>query len=298
VATALTVAACSDNGSGGDGDTGGGGTTDKGEITVGVSGAFTENQLVAEMYAQVLENDGYTVTRELDIESRDVGNTSLDNGEIDLKPEYTGPDLLTYDPKADASGTPEEVAQRLADVAGEQGLVTYAISPANSSNVFVATQDVADQYSLTDISSLQPSAGDLTLGAPPDCPTNPFCAPGLKDVYGIEFADIKKLDFGGPKTVAAIDSGEVQVGVLFSLNPIISEKGYLSLEDDQQMLALGNFVPVVRQEVASSDLEAVLDPVTTSLTDDEMIEMIASVDNDREDVEDVAQQYLQGKGLL
>ena len=73
----------------------------KGEIVVGVSGAFAENQVVAEMYAQVLEADGYTVTRELDIADRAVGNEALAAGEIDLKPEYTGFDLPLYDETGD-----------------------------------------------------------------------------------------------------------------------------------------------------------------------------------------------------
>ena len=73
----------------------------KGELTVGVSGAFAENQLVAEMYAQVLENAGYTVNRELDLATREVGDAALEAGEIDLKPEYTGFELGFWDPRRD-----------------------------------------------------------------------------------------------------------------------------------------------------------------------------------------------------
>ncbi|HEY5860273.1 MAG TPA: glycine betaine ABC transporter substrate-binding protein, partial [Actinomycetota bacterium] len=89
LALSLFAAACND--SGGDDDTGGSASASessapKPELTVGVSGPFAENQLVAEMYAQVLENAGYTVSRELDIADRAVGNKALEDGEIDLKP--------------------------------------------------------------------------------------------------------------------------------------------------------------------------------------------------------------------
>ena len=298
LATALFAGAC---GSGGDDTEAAGGTSAapaRGDITVGVSGAFPENQLVAEMYAQVLENAGYTVSRELDIDSREVGNAALESGKIDLKPEYTGFDLPLYDKKAPTNGTPEEVAEALRIALEPAGLVTYAYSPANSTNVFVVTPETAQANNLTDMSSLAPVAGELTLGAPPDCPKASFCIPGMKDTYGIEFGDFKPLDFGGPKTVAAIDSGAVDVGELFSLDPTIAENGYTVLTDDKNLQAAGNFVPVVREDVASEELGALLDSVTTKLTDDNMRDMVGQVANEHRDVEDVANEFLVGQGIL
>src|SRR5512134_427251 len=101
LALALLASSCGDSGGGDTGggatDTGTGSVEPKGDLTVGVSGAFTENQLVAEMYAQVLESAGYTVTRELELASRDVSDAALESGEIDLKPEYTGFELGFWD---------------------------------------------------------------------------------------------------------------------------------------------------------------------------------------------------------
>ncbi len=295
----LVAAACGD--SGGD-DPGTGGTEPtsaepKGEIVVGVSGAFPENQLVAEMYAQVLEADGYTVTRELDIADRAVGNEALAAGEIDLKPEYTGFDLPLYDESAPTNGDPQAVADALAAALEPEGLVTYAISPANSTNVFVVTPETAEANDLTDMSSLAAVAGEMTLGAPPDCPDSDFCIPGLKETYGIEFGEFKPLDFGGPKTVAAVDSGAVDVGELFSLDPTIVDKGYVVLTDSENLQANGNFIPVVREEVASEELGALLDSVTTTLTDDNMRDMVGQVLNDKRDVADVAAEYLSSAGI-
>ncbi|HSH32010.1 MAG TPA: glycine betaine ABC transporter substrate-binding protein, partial [Actinomycetota bacterium] len=112
LALSLLAAACND--SGGDDDTGGSASASessasKPELTVGVSGPFAENQLVAEMYAQVLENAGYTVDRELEIADREVGNKALADDEIDLKPEYTGFDLPLYDKSAPTNGDPQAV---------------------------------------------------------------------------------------------------------------------------------------------------------------------------------------------
>ncbi|MDH4111611.1 MAG: ABC transporter substrate-binding protein [Actinomycetota bacterium] len=298
LALSLFAAACGD--SGGD-DTGGGASASaepKGELVVGVSGAFAENQLVAEMYAQVLEANGYTVKRELEIADRAVGNEALTAGEIDLKPEYTGFDLPQYDESAPTNGDPAAVAAALSAAVASEGLVTYAHSPANSTNVFVVLPETAEANNLTDMSSLAAVAGGFKLGAPPDCPKSDFCIPGLKDTYGIEFADFKPLDFGGPKTVAAVDSGAVEVGELFSLDPTIVDKGYVVLTDDMNLQANGNFIPVVREEVASDELGALLDSVTTTLTDENMRDMVGQVVNDKRDVADVASEYLTGAGIL
>lgn len=269
-----------------------------GTISIGVSGAYAENQLVAEMYAQVLENAGYTVHRELEIADRPTSDKALMSGQIDLKPEYTGFELSYWNQKATTNGAPDEVAASLKSAAAKKGLVTYAISPANSTNVFVTLPDTASSNNLTDLSSVAPVAGSLTLGAPSDCPSNPSCLPGLKSIYGITFGDVKSLDPGGKKTVAALDSGAVDVAEFFSLDPTITDKGYTVLTDDKNLQANGNFVPLVRKEVASDALGALLDSVTTTLTDESMRDMVGQVQNEHMDVSDVAQQYLQDQGLL
>lgn len=303
LALALLASACN---SGGDDNTGAtesaAATSEsaaaKGDITVGVSNVSAENQLVAEMYAQVLESAGYTVMRELSIQDRGVGNEALSSGDIDLKPEYTGFDLPEYDKNGVANGTPDEVAKALSDAVASEGLVTYAFSPANSTNVFVTTPETAQQNNLTDLSSLAAVAGDLTLGAPPDCPKNVSCIPGLEKTYGVTFAEFKPLDFGGPKTVAAIDAGAVDVGELFSLDPTIADKAYTVLTDDMNLQANGNFIPVVREEVATDELGALLDSVTTTLTDDNMRDMVGQILNEKRDVADVAESYLSGTGII
>jgi len=109
---------------------------------------------------------------------------------------------------------------------------------------------------------------------------------------------VKSLDFGGPKTVTAIDSGAVDVGELFSLDPTIADKGYHVLTDDKNLQAAGNFVPIVRQDVASTQLGQLLDSVTTKLTDDGMRQMVGQVQNQHMDVSDVAKTFLQNQGIL
>jgi osmoprotectant transport system substrate-binding protein len=295
LATGLVLAAC---GSGGDETTGGGTQSPKGTITIGVSGAFAENQLVAEMYAQVLEKAGYTVKRQLDLGGREVSDAALFAGQIDLKPEYLAFELPKLDPNADTKGTAEQVFPRVEQAAEAKDLVAMQFSPANSTNVFVVTPETAQKDSLAKMSDLAPVASQFVLGAPPDCDTNFACKEGLQQVYGITFKEIKSLDFGGPQTVTAIESGAVNVGELFSLDPTITEKGWVALEDDKDLQPAGNFFPLVRKDKVTDDLTNLLNSVTTKLTTEGMLALVGKVQVDKQDVKAVATEFLTQNGLL
>ena len=302
LALALFAGACASGGDDGGGEPSDGGTSsapaEKGALTVGVSGAFAENQLVAEMYAQVLENAGYTADRQLDLGTRELSDEALFGGEIDLKPEYLGFELPAVDPDADTTGTADEIAAALGPGLEAHGVKLLEYSPANSTNAFVVTPETAESLGVATMSDLAAVAGDLTLGAPPECPKRPFCIPGLQDTYGIEFGDFKPLDFGGAQTVAAIDADAVDVGLLFSLDPTIEDKGWVVLEDDQGLQAVGNFAAVIREDATNEEIEGLLNSVTATLTDEGMRAIIARVVIDKDDVADVATEYLQEQGLL
>jgi osmoprotectant transport system substrate-binding protein len=296
---ALAAGACSSGGGGTATPTGAASSpVQRGTLTIGVSGAFAENQLVAEMYADVLEKAGYTIKRQLDLGTRPVSDKALLSGQIDLKPEYLAFELPKLDENADNTGTAEEVYPRLQAAANAKGLTALNFSPADSTNVFVVKPETATKYNLTNMSSLTTVASQLTLGAPPDCPTSATCEEGLKDVYGITFKSIKTLDVGGPQTVAAIDSGAADVGELFSLDPTITQKGYTVLQDDKHLQGAGNFVPLVRTDKLNDEIASLLNAVTAKLTTDGMLDLVGKVQVEHEDVADVAKAFLQSQGLL
>jgi osmoprotectant transport system substrate-binding protein len=294
LALAMLLAGCSKSG--------GGGTPSKspakGTIKVGVSGNFAENQIVAEMYAQVLEKAGYTVTKQLELETRDISNPALFSGAIDLKPEYLAYDLLKLDPNATNTNDPAASAAALKPLLQAKGVNLLNYSQANDTNAFVVTQDTATKYSLTTMSSLAPVAGQLVLGAPPDCKTNSLCIPGLKMTYGITFKEYKPLDVGGPKTVAAVKSGAVQVGELFSTDPAISVNQFVILEDDKMLQAAGQIAPVIRADKDNAEIDGLLNAVTAKLTTEIISQLVAKVTVDMDDPGDVAKDFLTSNGLL
>lgn len=298
LASLLLFGACGsgeDDGGSGSASGSDAGSEPKGSITVG-SDSFPEAQIVGEMYAQVLENAGFEVTRQLDIQSREVRLPAMESGEINVAPEYVASLLSVVDPKADLSGDAATVAERLQAPLDKKGLEILEPSAAIDTNAFAVTQETADEFGLSAVSDLADVAGDMTLGAPAECPDRPFCIPGLKDVYGIEFAEFKELEYGAA-TVQALTAGQIDVALIFSTDPLVSENELVVLEDDKNLQSADNIVPLVTSDV-SEEARELLNEVSAALTTDEITELNKRVAIDLEDAADVAREFLESKGLL
>jgi osmoprotectant transport system substrate-binding protein len=273
-------------------------TGDDEVIVVGVSGAFAENQIVAEMYAQVLEDAGYTVERRFDLRSREVSQNALEAGAIDLKPEYLSSLLLFLDPNAQASSDAEDVARQTAQLLRSRGLTLLTPSRAVDTNQFVANAETAARFDLTTMSSLAPVADQLTLGGPPECPQRPFCLRGLHEVYGVIFDDFTPLDAGGPLTVDALRRDAVQIGLLFSTDPRIEENGFVPLVDDRHLQNAENITPVIRSDRLNEEVRILLDDVSARLSTETMTELVGRVVIDGQDVSTVAGGFLTSNDLV
>jgi len=139
-------------------------------------------------------------------------------------------------------------------------------------------------------------ASQFVFGAPPDCPTNPFCQIGLKKTYGIVFKQVKKLDFGGPLTVSGLKSGAIQVGELFSSS--VYDPSFVVLEDDKHLEAADNLVPLVRKAVDSPEIDTILDSVMAKLTTPILLGLNRQYDIDKKDPAAIAQAFIQRNNLM
>lgn len=292
--TALLLGAC---GTGGDDENGAGaspGAEVKGELTVG-SDNFAESQIVAEMYAQVLENAGYEVSRQLGIDSREIRLPAMESGDIDVAPEYLASLLSVVDPDSTPSGDPGEVATELEPLLAERGLRLLQYSDVVDTNAFVMTEERAGELGLSAVSDLAPVAGELTLGAPTECPKRPFCIPGLKKVYDVEFGDFKALEYGA--TITALSGGAIDVGLLFSTDGSIAENNFVVLEDDKGLQAADNITPLVRDGFPA-EAATLIDAVTAALDTETITELNRRANVDVEDPADLAREFLEDVGLL
>ena len=260
-------------------------------ITIG-SANFSENALVAEIYAQVLEAAGYPVERKLNVGNREIYAPALEDGSLDLVPEYVGSALSFKGgtPTADAVAT----AQALADAWADAGIAVLDPAPAQDKNGIVVRQDTADELGLSKVSDLA-AHPDLIFGGPPECPEREFCLIGLQEVYGLEFAEFKPLDVGGALTVAALEGDEIQVGLLFTSDGVIAAKGFVLLEDDMGLQPAESLTPVIRQEIIDvygDELVAALNALSAELTTEELSEMNRLIGIEGELPEQVAADWI------
>jgi osmoprotectant transport system substrate-binding protein len=269
-----------------------GGSSD-GAIVVG-SADFPESQLIATIYAEALRANGIDVTEKLNIGSREVYVPAIRDGSIDLLPEYSGA-LLQYLDSATTATASDEVTEEI-KAKLPAGLIALEPSPAEDKDVLAVRQETADEYSLETIEDLVPHADELTLGGPPEWKTRENGVAGLRDKYGLTFKEFLALDAGGPLTLNALLSGQIEVADVFSTDPAMRSENLVALEDTKHLFLAENITPIINENKAGDDVRGVLADVSAALTTGDLIEMNQRV-ADLEDMGDIAREWLQDKGL-
>jgi osmoprotectant transport system substrate-binding protein len=233
---------------------------------------FDESALVAELYAQTLEAAGIPVFRLGVIGPREVIAPALEQGLIDLVPEYLGT-------AGNHFGSASVGVAPLTAALEPRGLVVLEPAPAQDVNVLVVLEATASALDLTSTSDLSAAASTMRIGGPVECPARPLCLDGLRTTYGIEFAE-----FVPERTLAAtaeaLQREEIDVGVMFSTAPEIGAGPFVVLDDDLGLQPPDNVVPLLRAatiERWGPELAQALDRVSARLTTDELRTMNARV---------------------
>jgi osmoprotectant transport system substrate-binding protein len=296
IAVAVVATACGGAGTGG-------GTATRPDVIVG-STNFYEQITLGELYAQILEANGYKVTRKFNLGNREIVYPALKSGQIDLDAEYLAT-LLAFVDKDGKVAKPttdkKETATGLQKALDADQLTVLDAADATDQNGFVVTKDTATSKNLKKISDLAPVAKDMILGGPAECPQRAFCQLGLKNVYGLTFKDFKALDAGGPLTVTALEGKQIDVGLLFTSDPSIVAKNFVLLDDDKHLQLADNIAPVVRNALLQKDdgtLKRLLNSISAKLTQAELNDMNKQVAVDKKDSKDVAAAWLKKQGLI
>ena len=283
VGLAAALAACasddptaSDPAGGGDGDGSGAG----GSVTIG-SFAFPESEILGEIYSQALENGGFDVTERFNIGPRQQTIPALQDGSINLIPEYNGNLLAFYDTEY-TERTTGDVDAALVDAVAADDLVVYASAAAEDKDAYVVTRETAEANDLTsigDLSALEP----FTLGANPQFGELGYGIPGLASVYGVEDVKFRPIeDFGGPDTVKALVAEDLVV-----------------LEDPENLISSQNIIPLLSADIDTPDLEAILDEVSAALDTEDLIALRDRVEGDEKaSAEQAATDWLTENGLI
>lgn len=263
-----------------------------GEIVVG-SADFSESILLAHIYAGALKADGINASTKTGIGSREVYLKALDEGSVDVMPEYTGGLALYYD-KDFAETDPDKTYEALEDLLPE-GTAVLEKSAAEDKDSIVVTRETAEGKSLKTMDDLSEVAGELTLGAPSEFKTRSQGIPGLKESYGIEFKTFRPLK-AGQATSGALKNGQIDAANIFSTDPSIAANDFVVLEDTKKLFGSQNVVPLVRSDV-QEEVQSSLDEVSARLTTDKLAELLKRTDIDKEDPDQVAADFLKEEGL-
>ena len=285
IATVFALAGCSSSASLG----GGGDTAESGAITVG-SANFSENVLLAHIYAEALGDAGFEADVKPNVGSREVLIPALQDGSVDVVPEYSGA-LLAYlkgDPEAFNS---EDVLAALQDVV-PKGTELLDAAEAEDKDTLVVTAETAKKYDLTSIEDLKPVAGEMVLGGPPETKDRRAGIPGLKELYDVTFGEFKSVDLGGPLTIAGLNGGDLDVALMFTTQSAIEEHGFVSLEDPKYMSLAENVVPLIRSDRNDDKVAEALNAVSAKLTTEDLIRMNREVEVDKKDPQKVARAYV------
>jgi osmoprotectant transport system substrate-binding protein len=274
----------------------------KAPIKIG-SDNFYESKLVGEIYAQVLENAGYTVERKFGLGSRQERIPAMDAGQVDLVPEYVGSGLGFYD-KTKITGDGQKNAEALQaalDAAGKN-ITVLGIAPGTDTNAFAVRQDTATSLGLAKMSDLAAHQDELKWGLPSDCDTNPLCA-GALEQYGITYPPKQRTALGACDVpmAQALQGKAIDVAEFCSTQPAIVQFGFVVLEDDKQTQPAENLAPLVRndylEKVDKAAFQALLDGASAKITTEALTEMGKEVAVDQKDVAEVAKAFLQAQGL-
>jgi osmoprotectant transport system substrate-binding protein len=275
-------------------DSGSSASSDSKTIVIG-SQQYYSNEIIAELYAQVLEKDGFDVKRNYNIGQREVYLPQLQKGAIDVMPEYSGNLLQYYDKKSTAK-TASEIASGLKD-ALPKGLRALDSAEATDQDSYTVTKAFSEKYDVTSLSDLSKVKDSLTVGANSEFQTRPYGPEGLKSEYGVD-VDFKAVeDSGGALTVKALKDDTVQLADIYSADPSIKANDFVSLKDPKNLILPQNVTPVVSSKV-SDKAAADIDKVSKVLTTDELISLNAKSTADKEKASTIAKEFLTDKGLL
>jgi len=301
LALALLVACGNVGDSGGSGpssEEGGGGPT----ITIG-SKNFTEQYVLGELYAQALEANGFNVEKKLDLGSAALADKALQNGQIDMYPEYTGTSIVEIFKQEQTPGKPEATYQKAKELYAQREPADTMLTPApfnNTYGIFVRKQ-VAEENDLKTLADLAEASPKLAFVLFSEFKTRQDGYPNMQKNYpAFDFGDFVIVNSIGGPIYQGVLQGEGDAGVGFTTDSQLASDELVVMEDPKSIWPFYYPAPVVRSDVLekSPKMEGVLNEVSASLDAETMRELNAQVDIEQEDPEDVASEYLEEKGIV
>ncbi len=275
----------------------------KGSLTIADAG-FTESEIVANMFADVLSKAGYK-TKETSVKSTEISQSDLEKGDVAVIPAYVATyadelNTLINGAKAASVASPDlnKSYTELQTLAKQRGLTPLKPGKAVDQNAFAVSKKFATQHKLETLTDLGKLGTPLKLAAGPECKTRPFCVPGLKKTYGINISSIDPLGVDTAQSKQAVAKGADQLALVLTTDATVSSAGLKVLTDDKKLQNADYLVPIVNTKKLKPDMAAALNKLTATLTTQDLAQLNAKVDVGQQKPGEVASAYLKSKNLL
>ncbi|MFF0909860.1 ABC transporter substrate-binding protein [Microbacterium enclense] len=285
----LALAGCS----GGSNDplsNGGSGESADGDTIVVGSQAYYSNEIIAEIYAQGLENAGLTVTRQFNIGQRDAYIPLLEDGSVTVFPEYSGNLLQYFEPDTEAR-TEDDVYDALPDALPD-GLEVLDQSSATDQDSYTVTSAFADENDLESIADLADVSTPLILGGNAELAERPYGPDGLQETYGVSV----QFQPTGETTVDDLVAGTVNMANVYTADPRIQTDDLVTLEDPEGLFLASNVVPVVNESL-SDEARDIINKISAALTPEGLVELNVKSTEDQESAADIATAWLEDNDI-
>jgi osmoprotectant transport system substrate-binding protein len=272
-----------------------------GSVVVG-SADFPESQIIAEIYAGALQAEGIDASTKPNIGSREIYYSALEEGSVDIMPDYSGNLLLFIDPASKAVA-PEEILSALPDAlktkSPDANLGILEASKAEDKDSMVVTKATAEKYKLKSLEDLGKVCSELIIGAPSTFQERAYGLPGLKDKYGCVPAKFEAInDGGGAITLEALLNDDIQVADIYTTTPSIADNDLVVLEDPKNNWLAQQVLPLVNLDTVGEDAQSVLNEVSAELTTEDLLNLNREVSGDeKRNPADAAADWLADKGL-
>lgn len=261
---------------------------------------FTEQFIVAELYAASLEAAGFKVERKINLGATLVAHEALKAGAIDLYPEYTGTGLLAVMKADTVKETDPAKVLEIVKTYYEKTFDLTWLKPSgvNNGNAIAVRPDTAAEYKLKTLSDLARVAAKLKIGAGSEFFDRYDGLPGMKAVYGIEFAEARQ--FAALRLrYDALAQKQIDVTNGFSTDWQIAAEKFVALDDDKHLFPPYFLAPVARMDLArNAPAVAAIDRVDALIDNATMQELNRQVEVDKKEPRRVAADFLKAKGIV